>query len=102
MAKSVRRLHRLNEEQLGDLPHLNILQMLTISQPTVTTYRERQRWLLEHFGEQIVSTITSSNQIHIGGFLFMKFLGMPAFKRDIFYREVYALEEGTRSCRNWG
>jgi hypothetical protein len=93
LAKSVRRLHRLNEEQLGDLPHLNILQMLTISQQTVTTYRERQRWLLENFGERIVSTITSSNQIHIGGFLFMKFLGMPAFKRDIFYREVYALEE---------
>jgi hypothetical protein len=93
LAKSARRLDRLNDEQLGDLPSANIAQMLTINQQAVSIYGERQRWLHEHLGERIVSIIAAGNQIHLGGFLFMKFLGMPAFKRDVFYREVYELEE---------
>jgi hypothetical protein len=34
-----------------------------------------------------------SDQAHVGGFLFMKYLGLPIIKRDIFFREVYTLEE---------
>jgi hypothetical protein len=52
-----------------------------------------EKWLLDRFATQIVSTITKRNQIHLGGFLFMRHLGLPVIKRDIFYREVYALED---------
>jgi rhamnan synthesis protein F len=52
-----------------------------------------QRWSFQIFTNMIVSTIAKHNQIHVGGFYFMKYLGLPAIKRDIFYREVYALED---------
>lgn len=42
---------------------------------------------------QIVSSISRNNQMHHGGFLFIKYLGMPLLKRDIFYRELYTLED---------
>lgn len=51
------------------------------------------RWSFEIFANKLVSTIAQRNQVHVGGFLFMKYLGLPAIKRDVFYREVYTLEE---------
>lgn len=52
-----------------------------------------EKWNFEILSNLIVSMIASRNQIHVGGFLFMKYLGLPIVKRDIFYREIYALEE---------
>lgn len=52
-----------------------------------------EKWNFEILSNLIVSMIANRNQIHVGGFLFMKYLGLPIVKRDIFYREVYALEE---------
>jgi hypothetical protein len=51
------------------------------------------RWNFEIFSNKLVSIIGSRNQVHAGGFLFMKYLGSPLIKRDIFYRGVYSLEE---------
>ncbi|MCW5701025.1 MAG: hypothetical protein KIT82_00355 [Bradyrhizobium sp.] len=51
------------------------------------------RWNFEIFGNRLISLIAKRNQAHVGGFLFMKYLGLPAIKRDIFYRGVYSLEE---------
>jgi Rhamnan synthesis protein F len=51
------------------------------------------RWSFDYFRKKIVSTITGGNQMHVGGFLFVKYLNLPAIKRDIFYREVYSLED---------
>jgi hypothetical protein len=51
------------------------------------------RWSLEILVNKIVEEIAKQNQIHVGGFLFMRYLGMPVIKRDIFYREVFSLED---------
>ena len=51
------------------------------------------RWSLEILVNRIIETIAERNQVHVGGFLFMRYLGMPVIKRDIFYREVYSLED---------
>lgn len=45
------------------------------------------------FPNQIVFSISQNNQMHHGGFLFIKYLGLPLLKRDIFYRELYTLED---------
>lgn len=60
------------------------------------------RWSFDIFTSKIVSTIAAHNQIHLGGFLFMKYLGLPAIKRDIFYREVYALEDIHKILSDFG
>lgn len=51
------------------------------------------RWSFEIFGNKLVNLIAKRNQVHVGGFLFMRYLGLPTIKRDIFYRGVYSLEE---------
>jgi hypothetical protein len=51
------------------------------------------RWNFEIFSNKLVSIIGSRNQVHVGGFLFMKYLGSPVIKRDVFFRGVYPLEE---------
>lgn len=51
------------------------------------------RWNFEIFGNRLIGLIAKRNQVHVGGFLFMKYLGLPAIKRDVFYRGVYSLEE---------
>jgi hypothetical protein len=38
------------------------------------------------------------NQLHIAGFLFVKYLGLPLFKRDIVYRELFSLAEAERAA----
>jgi hypothetical protein len=50
-------------------------------------------WSLGILPEHIVSEISRRNQMHYGAFLFMKHLGMPILKRDIFFRGLYSLEE---------
>jgi hypothetical protein len=93
LAKSARRLNRLNDTEIDEMRNATVGLMLTMSEQIAKVHGERERWIIENFSDRIVSTITDGNQIHIGGFLFMKYLGMPAFKRDLFYREVYELEE---------
>lgn len=43
----------------------------------------------KEFLERILNVISQRNQIHLGGFLFLKYLGVPIIKRDIVFREVY-------------
>jgi hypothetical protein len=40
-----------------------------------------------------VREVLQTNQMHAAGFLFMKYLGLPLFKRDIVYRELFVLSE---------
>lgn len=51
------------------------------------------RWRFEIFAARIVAIVAERNQMHVGGFLFAKYLGLPMMKRDIFYRQVYTLED---------
>jgi hypothetical protein len=43
--------------------------------------------------QQFVERIEAYNQMHTGGVLFRKHLGMPMIKRDLIYREVFGPEE---------
>lgn len=52
-----------------------------------------EQWSLGIFPEKIIAMISANNQMHYGGFLFMKHLGLPVIKRDIFYRQLYSLED---------
>jgi hypothetical protein len=49
------------------------------------------------FVDAIVDTIEARNQMHMGGFLFRKFLGLPVIKRDIYFREIHSLDEIARA-----
>lgn len=51
------------------------------------------RWSFDIFANNLIAVIAKRNQAHVGGFLFMRYLGMPVIKRDIVYREIYMLEE---------
>ena len=61
-----------------------------------------ERWGFEIFTNRIISAIAARNQIHAGGFFFVKYLGLPIIKRDIFYREVYPLEDIHRILSEFG
>lgn len=52
-----------------------------------------EQWSLGIFPEKVISAISRRNQMHYGAFLFMRHLGMPVLKRDIFFRRLYSLEE---------
>jgi hypothetical protein len=93
LSKSIRTLQRLDNPQMTNLRLANTAKLLSISQLTTTTHSERERIARDNFVDRIISTITTRNQIHVGGFLFVKYLSMPAFKRDIFYREVYGFAD---------
>lgn len=41
----------------------------------------------------VIGAIMARNQMHAGGFLFHKYLGLPVIKRDIVYREICSLQE---------
>ena len=45
------------------------------------------------FVDAIVATIMARNQMHMGGFLFHRFLGLPAIKRDIFFRQIHGPDD---------
>lgn len=49
-----------------------------------------------------VEEVLKANQMHAAGFLFMKFLGLPLFKRDIVYRELFELPEVKRIVADFG
>lgn len=55
--------------------------------------RTMGQWSLGVLANDIVETVTAEDQVRHGGFLFIKYLGLPLFKRDIFYRSLYALED---------
>jgi hypothetical protein len=93
LSRSVRRLQRFDNPQMVDLRLANTTKLLSISHLTTTTHSERERVTRNNFVDRIISTITTRNQIHVGGFLFVKYLSMPAFKRDIFYREIYGFAD---------
>jgi hypothetical protein len=42
---------------------------------------------------EIVDVIHARNQMHYGGFLFRRHLGLPLVKRDLVYRNVYSLPD---------
>lgn len=44
----------------------------------------------------IVGAVIERNQMHTGGFLFRRYLGSPVIKRDLYYRQEYAMEDITR------
>ena len=48
---------------------------------------------LDSFADAAVFETLQRNQMHAAGFAFMKFLGLPLFKRDIVYRELYTIAE---------
>jgi hypothetical protein len=75
------------------LRNASIRQMLTLNHEAAVTHREQERWSSVNMCREVVATISARNQMHTGGFLFHKFLGMPALKRDIFFREVFTLED---------
>lgn len=52
-----------------------------------------EQWSVGIFPSLIVEMISERNQTHFGGFLFMKYLGLPIMKRDLFNREIQTLED---------
>lgn len=93
LAKSIRRIEATDKPMFSDLKTANVKEMLEINHLTAMTHLDRETWVLRTLGNRIVSTIMRYNQMHVGGFLFMKYLGMPAVKRDIYFREVFRLDE---------
>jgi hypothetical protein len=92
LSKSARRFQKLSSAG-ADLRGANIARMISMSYQTASVHGELDRAVLADFTRRIVATINAHNQMHVGGFLFMKYLGMPVFKRDLFFREVYRLED---------
>jgi hypothetical protein len=43
--------------------------------------------------EDIAEAIEAQNQMHYGGFLYRRHLGLPVVKRDLVYRGVYPLQD---------
>jgi hypothetical protein len=41
----------------------------------------------------ITAAVNLRNQMHYGGFLFRRYLGLPIVKRDLVYRGVYSMQE---------
>ena len=93
VGRGMRSMRRLDDGELQDVKVETMGHMLTATKQALSLNYENQSWKLERFMQRIIGIITSRNQTHVGGFLFMKYLGMPFIKRDIFYREVYALED---------
>jgi len=93
LSKSIRRIEASREPLHASLRTENVMEMLEINQLTASTHIDRETWILKTLGHRIVTAIVKRNQMHVGGFLFMKYLGMPAIKRDIVFREVFRLDE---------
>ena len=71
----------------------SISQMIALNHEAAVTQLEQERWSTVHMCREVVATISARNQMHTGGFLFRKFLGMPALKRDMYFREAFKLED---------
>jgi hypothetical protein len=92
-SRSMRRFESADDEVYSDLRQANIQKLLLLNHEALLTYHEQERWAATKMCHEVVQTITSRNQMHLGGFLFRKFLGMPGIKRDVFFREAFKLEE---------
>jgi hypothetical protein len=92
-SRSMRRFESADNEVYSDLRHANIEKLLLRNQEVIHAHHDQERWTATRMCREVVQTITSRNQMHVGGFLFRKFLGMPGIKRDVFFREVFKLEE---------
>jgi hypothetical protein len=54
--------------------------------------------IAREFCDTVINLIMPQNQMHIAGFLFVKYLGLPLFKRDIVYRGLFSLAEAERAA----
>jgi len=93
LSQSIRRLQRVEAPGARDLHRANVQEILTISNRSLVVHKQHDEWATESLGERMVAYVADRNQIHVGGFFFMKYLGLPVMKRDIFFRELYSLEE---------
>ena len=41
----------------------------------------------------VIDEVMGRNQMHAAGLMFRKFMGLPLIKRDLYYREVYSLDD---------
>jgi hypothetical protein len=92
-SRSMRRFENESDEANVELRRANIHQLLALNHAAARTHIEQESWARLTMCRDLVATIATRNQIHVGGFLFRKFLGMPAIKRDVFLRGVFQLEE---------
>jgi len=92
-SRSARRLAGENPEEHTDLRAAAVGQLLALNRDVARTFREQESWAAVQLCRSVVSTVTARNQMHVGGFLFHKFLDMPGLKRDIFFREVFKIED---------
>jgi hypothetical protein len=93
LSRSVQRLQRLEAAGERELQSANVKEILSISQASLTLHDHHEERATDSIAENIVALVGDRNQIHFGGFLFVKYLGMPAIKRDLFFRELYSLDE---------
>ncbi len=92
LSRSVRRLQKVAVADRS-LQAANIGEILAISQRSISHHKHHEEWAVETLGERIVDAVADNNQMHFGGFLFMRYLNMPGVKRDIYFRELYPFEE---------
>jgi hypothetical protein len=93
LARSLRRLQRMRTASHHQLHAVNVREILAISGRSLVLQTQHERWSTEAIGDAIAALVGDRNQIHFGGFLFRKYLQMPGIKRDLFYRELYSLDE---------
>jgi hypothetical protein len=93
LSRSVRRLQRMKVAGAPGLHSTHIRQILTFSRQSLVLHEHHEKWASQSIGDSIAALIADRNQIHFGGFLFLTYLGMPAIKRDLFFRELYSLDE---------
>jgi hypothetical protein len=57
---------------------------------------EKESATAKGFATAVVNEVLQRNQMHAAGFAFMNYLGLPLFKRDIVYRELFTLTQARR------
>jgi hypothetical protein len=81
--------YTFDDAAMADLRDTNINWLRNMSDRAIAM----DKWAVDAVWREIVSTVTTRNQMHVGGFLFMKYLGLSMVKRDILYRTVYTIED---------
>jgi hypothetical protein len=92
-SRSMKRFESVRDGAHSELRSANVRKLLALNHEAASTHIDQEDWTLVSLSRDLITTITSRNQMHVGGFLFHKFLNMPGVKRDLFYREVFKLEE---------
>jgi hypothetical protein len=87
------RLGAIEERGVDRVDRKKATEILVISQHVHELDQHYEERAIGSTVENIVGLIGDRNQIHFGGLLFVKYLGMPAIKRDLFFRELYTLDE---------